>query len=139
MATRKIVLEPGTWYAGYHDVPFFIPEGLIQSTIAKFGVTDFAFHDREDLAPPVNPRLDPKYTDTWESWLTATYHGQPKTIEIPYYDHVDWLLVQRTRAKPPAPPVAPPAAPPVANSGWWPLVGIAAAFMWLKRRTRKRR
>lgn len=137
MTARKILLEPGTWYAGYHDVPFFISDAMIQSVLSKYGLTEFAFHDRDELVPPVDPKVDPKYREGWEAWLTAKYSGKPQTIEIPAYsDHVDWLLVRPTFTVKPTPAPA-SEAPEVAKPGWWLLIAMTGAYYWLRKRKRR--
>ena len=121
--TRKILLEPGQWFAGYH-APFFVSTGMIQPTLEKYGVKGITWKDREDPLPAnVNPKSDPKYSDDWESWVTAAYDGPAKSVEIPHYDYVDWLVV--------VPALAPQKPTPTRPSGGsdgaagWVLLGFA--------------
>lgn len=125
--TRKVLLEPGVWFAGYH-APFFISDSMIQPFIEKFGVKGITWKDRDDPLPAgVNPKVDPKYSDDWESWVQATYDGAAKTVEIPHYDHVDWLVRVPTAAAKPTPTTKPSAGSDGA-AGWVLLAGLLWAL-----------
>jgi len=129
---RTIILEPGTWYAGFHDVPFFISEGMIQNELAKWHLADFKWMDRDDGPPPLDPRADPRYTDTWEAWVTAKYDGPERTVTVPYYDHVDWLLVVSRKSKRPYPAEQPK------RSEYVDAVLVVLGLAWLSKRWRHR-
>jgi hypothetical protein len=139
VSSRRIVLEPGTWYAGFHDQPFFVSDEMIESYLAKYGFTDIEIHERAELALvlPFDPRnVDPKYTETWESWAKGKYSGPTKTIEIPSYsDYVDWLVVIPV-PKPKAQAQPKPASPPNYKE-FWPVAAIAAGYWWLRRKSRR--
>jgi len=131
--TRTIILEPGTWYAGYHDIPFIIPESLIANQIAKWGFTDFTWTDREDGRPPLDPRADPRYTDTWDGWVSAKYAGPERTVKVPYYDHVDWLLVVSSKKKVPYP------APEPKRNEYLEAVLVVCGLAYVSKRWRRGR
>jgi hypothetical protein len=72
MSTRRIQLVPGAWFAGYH-APFFVSNSMVRNAIAQMGLTNIQQHDRKDPLPAhVNPKLDPRYRDSWDTWLSAT-------------------------------------------------------------------
>jgi len=134
MASRRLVLEPGVWWGGYH-APFFISTAMIQPFLEKQGFSDFKWSDREDgpLPTNVNPKADPRYKDDWEAWVTATYNGATKTVELPHYEYVDWILTQ-PKATPAVQP-KPPAKPPVQ---WSEVFLVGGLLWWLARRKARR-
>lgn len=125
--TRKVLLEPGQWFAGYH-APFFITDSMIQPTLEKYGLKAITWKDRDDPLPAnLNPKADPKYSDDWDSWVTAVYDGAAKTVEIPHYDHVDWLV--RTPAAVPKPTPTAPSGGSDGAAGWVLLaLALVASF-----------
>lgn len=131
MTTRKVLLEPGQWFAGYH-APFFVSTGMIQPTLEKYGLKAISWKDRDDdpLPANLNPKSDPKYSDDWDSWVMATYDGAPKTVEIPHYDYVDWLV--RSPAAKPKPTVTPSSGGSGGAAGWV-LLGLALVA-WFRAR-----
>lgn len=134
--TRRIQLVPGTWFAGYH-VPFFVSHGMIQPSLAKWGLTQISWHERRDALPAgVIPKDDPRYRDSWESWVSAVYSGIEKDVEIPYYDHVDWLLHKPTSATPetPSPLTKAPASDATEISDG--AVLLAVCLLWVLSRGR---
>lgn len=111
MASRVILLEPGTWYAGIHT-PWYAPNSAVQSALEKNGLTDIEFHEREEALPAaVNPRSDPRYSDDWDTWVRFRYSGKTRSVTLPHYEFVNWLLVigqtKPAPGKPPAPKEAP--------------------------------
>lgn len=124
MATRRLILEPGIWWGGYH-APFFVSTGMVESFLRKQGFDGFKWQDRGDPLPAaINPKADPRYTDDWDSWVSAHYAGERRTVELPHYEYVDWILVQ-AQAQPTAPP-KPPAKAPVN----WSEVFIVGGLLW---------
>lgn len=102
MSSRSILLQPGRWYAGLNK-PWYAPESAIESALEKNGLSAIAFHDREDSLPPnVHPRNDPRYSDDWNTWISAEYHGTQRQVTIDHYDLIAWLLVIADK-KPPVP------------------------------------
>lgn len=110
MSTRKL-LEPGTWFAGF-SVPFFVSNSMISTKLETMGFREIKIFDRTDKAPPVNARLDPRYADDWDQWLTAEYVGKPQALDMP--SQIKWLL-HATRPAQGAPPASPPPGLPPAG------------------------
>lgn len=134
--TRKLILEPGKWWGGYH-APFFISPSMLETFLKKQGFTDFNWQDRDaehPLPAYINPKVDPKYSDNWEAWVSATYNGARRTVEIPHYDYVDWVLVQAQ----PLPATA-PAKPPAKAGVDWSEVFIVGGILWLLSKRKERR
>lgn len=117
-------LVPGTWYAGFHS-PFFITNAMVASAIEKFGFTNVKFFPRS-TTPPVDPKLDPKYDDAWETWLQAEYSGEAKDVSVPHFDHVDWLL----HVDPPKGPKLPPPLQVVVKAPPFPTWLLVLAVVW---------
>lgn len=135
--TRKMILEPGKWWGGYH-APFFISTSMLETFLKKQGFTDFEWQDREKdhpLPKNVNPKADPKYSDDWEAWVSANYKGARRTVEIPHYDYVDWVL-RVPEATFPNNPAKPPEKPPGID---WSEVFIVGAILWLLSKRKERR
>lgn len=75
-----VSLSPGRYAVGV-NIPWFLPNGMVVSEIEKRGFKNIVFHDRDSSAQlPVNPRLDPTYSDDWDQWITADYVGAPNTL-----------------------------------------------------------
>ncbi len=110
MSSRSILLQPGTWYAGIRK-PWFVPESVIDSALQKEGLSSIAFHKRDESLPSmVHPRNDPRYSDDWDTWISAEYHGAQRQLTIDHYDFVAWMLVIADKP-PPAPAKPEPPTP----------------------------
>lgn len=103
----NINLEPGRFYAGV-TIPFFIPNSMVVAKLESLGFTNITIHDRADSATlAINPRKDPKYSDSWEQWVEADYNGEAKPLE--FERHWQWLMVAPWKKGEPIP--APNQAP----------------------------
>lgn len=80
--TRTIQLRKGQYFAGFSR-PFFITDGMIEQNLQGLGATNVVFHRRDNETPPVDPKTDPEHTDDWEEWISADYHGEPKSVQQP--------------------------------------------------------
>jgi hypothetical protein len=75
-------LKPGRVFVGM-NLPFFLPEAMIESKLRAFGFTNFTWFSRADDLERLSviPTADPQYTDDWNRWLEADFTGPPKTID----------------------------------------------------------
>jgi hypothetical protein len=77
-----IPLMRAKYYAGI-DRPWFASRSAVRSALTKTvgaGVTGVRFHDRDEQLP-VNPRVDPRYSDEWDEWIELLYEGVPRSLE----------------------------------------------------------
>jgi hypothetical protein len=103
----SFTLHAGRYYAGI-DRPFFVSDGMIQSALDDYNVRVVGYHDRDDLAPPVNPRTDPAYDDDWDEWVEAEYSGPSRPVDVT--KRWAWLVMVPARTST-TEPALPPAAP----------------------------
>lgn len=130
MSSRALKLEPGDYYAGHH-FPLFATDAEIARGLEKLGLTNIAFHDRTKAASmPIDPHKDPHYTDDWDAWISATYAGQPKTVELQHSEYLDWLVVVN-RGKP-AEEAKPAPKAPSAYEGFLVVVALYAYYRWFQ-------
>lgn len=100
----NVTLKRGKWYAGI-DTPFMASDGVIKAKLKGYGFTDVEIFDREDKALPAGVKPS---SDTWDKWGTATYAGEPKTVEL--HEAVTWVIEPKPLAWPkrdPAPTSTP--------------------------------
>lgn len=88
-------LKPGRYYVGM-NLPFFVPEAMIETKLRTLGMSSFRWFDRArafDLGSlKVDPTTDPLYTDDWNRWLECDYIGPPRELEEKKI--WSWLLVK---------------------------------------------
>lgn len=73
-------LKPGRYFAGINR-PWYASQSAVRAEIGKrLGLTDIQFFSRKTSAPPVNPKVDPRYADGWDEWVSARYAGAPKQV-----------------------------------------------------------
>jgi hypothetical protein len=107
---------------------------MIQPSLERYGLTQIQWHDRDDALPAgVTPKSDPKYRDDWDSWVSAVYTGATKAIDIPHYDHVDWLLNKPSATNPAAAKPPPDATASNLSAG---TVIVVVAVLWAVSRRR---
>lgn len=132
-------MKPGTYYAGINR-PWYAGQDAVRKEVEKrLGVTDVRFFSRKKTQPPVNPKIDPRYSDGWDEWISARYDGPEKLLPV---DRLWNWVVRSDTAKPPAAlPPAPGAAPeePEASAAAGGLVvvgglGALAFAVWYARR-----
>lgn len=78
-------LQPNARYTIGMNLPFFVPEAMIETKLRSLGMTSFRWFDRAkefDLGClKVNPKSDPLYTDDWNRWLECEYLGPEKSLD----------------------------------------------------------
>jgi hypothetical protein len=134
MATVK--LTRGSYYAGI-DRPWYVSKGAVRDEARKrigFGFGEMRFFKRSTPLP-VNPKLDNRYSDTWDEWVEVTYTAADRVVEL---DRV-WAWLVLVRAKPGERPATVKAAPePDAAPGFGVLVLLAPlAGLWCLFRGRR--
>ena len=82
-------ISPGPYIAGLSR-PFFVSRGMVESRAKTEGFGPLTWFSRDTDSPMVNPKHDPKYSDDWDEWVSATYQGQPRTMRLPASPA--WLL-----------------------------------------------
>jgi hypothetical protein len=79
-----VTLKQGLVVVGM-NLPFFVPEAMVESKLRTLGLSSFRWFDRAkpfDLGRMrVTPTDDPLYTDDWNRWLEADYLGPEKNFE----------------------------------------------------------
>lgn len=75
-------LVSGAQYFAGIKRPFFVPQSMLVSAAESLGFSNVQFYSREEKVPPVNPKLDPTYSDEWDEWISADYVGTTKEHDI---------------------------------------------------------
>jgi hypothetical protein len=102
---RAVDLVTGTRYWAGADLPWFVPQTVVNAALRDLGFGEPTWHERED-PPPVDPRSDPQYSDDWTSWATATYLGAPQRYTLP--GGIKWFVAEKgTSQTAPAPKASP--------------------------------
>lgn len=114
MAERVVQLVSGARYFAGVDLPWIVPQSVVTGAAQDLGFTDIEWHDRKEVAPPLNPATaDPLYSDDWDEWATGVYRGPTKVERLSHAPA--WIAMQQPTATPtqqPPTPVAPPTATP---------------------------
>jgi hypothetical protein len=103
-------LKPGRYFAGINR-PWYASQSAVRSEIQKrLGLTDIQFFSRKTSAPPVNPKIDPRYGEGWDEWVAARYGGPPKQVTT---DRLwQWVVHASDTVKLPGLPAAPATSSP---------------------------
>lgn len=110
----NVTLEPGVYAVGINR-PWYATQGMVRSEVEKLtGLRNIVFHDRNDkVLLPVNPRLDPYYSNDWDEWLEGTYDG-PKRV-LPNTEKIWAWMIVRPKFTPQGVPVPLPIPMPVST------------------------
>ena len=94
MATKvQVSFTRGVIYVGI-DRPWYASQSAVRKELAKqIGFVSLSFHPRSE-APPVDPHVDPKYSDKWDEWIRIVYDGADRVVPLPRV----WAWLVRVRA-----------------------------------------
>lgn len=77
-------LQAGRYFVGM-NLPFFVPESMIEAKLRSLGMSGFRWFDRGNPVDlgcmKVNPTDDPQYTDDWNRWLECEYIGTGRRLD----------------------------------------------------------
>lgn len=115
MATTTLNMKPGRYFAGINR-PWYASQDAVRSEITKrLGLTEIIFYPRSVKLPAgIDPKkLDPRYGDGWDEWVSARYTGaeKPVTTERLW----QWVLRVNDASAAALPALPPP--PPETSAG----------------------
>jgi hypothetical protein len=129
-------MKPGRYFAGINR-PWYASQSAVRAEVEKrLGLTDVRFFARK-VAPPINPRIDPRYADGWDEWISARYDGPERLVST---DRLwQWVVRSSSAEPPPASSGATAQGADTADGspgGWVVLGGLGALVfsVWYARR-----
>lgn len=138
MPTTTLNMKPGRYFAGINR-PWYASQDAVRTEIGKrLGLTEIVFYPRAVKLPVgIDPKkLDPRYGEDWDEWVSARYTGPSKQVST---DRLwAWVLRVNDSSAAALPALPPPPVPSSAGAGGALVVvgglGALVVALWYARR-----